>query len=339
MDITECIFELSAAGGVTGLNGAVDAAATELSRYGEVLRDPFGGLRVTISGRSAHHILLDAHIDEIGLIVTAVEEGGFVRFGKCGGVDVRVLGAADVTIWGRQPVPGVVCCRVPHLTKPGDKLPDIEDMAIDTGLTGDGLREMIQPGDRITFAMEPAKLLNGKITGKSLDNRSGCAVLIDTAARIIEGGKPACTVTICLSEQEEVGCRGAASAVYAVHPDEAIVVDVSFGDMEGTPAHQCGALSKGPMIGISPTLSGEVTDRLIQLAEQKGIPYQREVMGGRTSTNADAISVAGAGVRAGLVSIPLRYMHTPVEVIDGLDVSGTAALLAAYIDAGGIAHD
>lgn len=336
MQIKDWLMRLSPAPGVSGLTGALDAAQEILSAYAQTRRED-GSLTGFMKGRTDRTVLLDAHIDEIGMIVTSVEEGGFVRVAKVGGIDIRTLAAQPVTIWGRRPVEGIFASTPPHLRKEADEgAPDIAERVIDTGLSGEEARALISPGDRVTFLQEPATLLDGGFTGKSLDDRAGVAALLTAAHILSEKGEPPCNVVFLLSDQEELGCRGAKTAAFALRPDEAVAVDVSFGDSPGVPAHKTGRLGAGGMIGISPVLSAAVTRRLQTLARAEGIPCQPEVMGGETSTNADVIALTGAGVPCGLVSIPLRSMHTAAEVIRLSDVEAVGRLLAAYVAAGGL---
>ncbi|MCI8360155.1 MAG: M20/M25/M40 family metallo-hydrolase [Clostridiales bacterium] len=336
MKIKDWLMELSPTAGISGLTGALDTAQRELSRFAAVTREN-GSLIGRIKGESDYTILFDAHIDEIGMLVTAVEEGGFVRAAKAGGIDFRTLAAQPVTIWGKKPVPGLFASTPPHLQKDGEsEVSDISARLIDTGLSAAEAGALISPGDRITFRQEPAMLLGDAFTGKSLDNRAGVAALLETARLLSAQKKLPCGVTFLFSDQEELGCRGAETAAFALQPDEAVAVDVSFGDSPGLPAHKTGKLGGGGMIGISPTLSRAVTQRLTALAKEQDIPNQPEVMGGATSTNADVIALTGAGIPCGLLSIPLRSMHTTAEVIRLCDVDSAARLLTAYALSGGL---
>ena len=336
MEIKDWLMELSAAAGVSGLTGALDVAQRELSRFAQVRRED-GSLIGSMKGETDYTIMFDAHIDEIGMIVTTVEEGGFVRAAKAGGIDFRTLAAQPVTIWGKKPVHGLFASTPPHLQKDGaGDVPDISARLIDTGLSAAEAGALISPGDRITFRQEPAMLLDDYLTGKSLDNRAGVTCLLQIARLLSAEKTLPCNVVFLLSDQEELGCRGAETAAFAQRPDEAVAVDVSFGDSPSVPAHKTGKLGEGGMIGISPVLSAAITGRLTELAREQGIPHQPEVMGGETSTNADVIALTGAGIPCGLLSIPLRSMHTTAEVIRLCDVDSAARLLAAYALAGGM---
>ena len=171
------------------------------------------------------------------------------------------------------------------------------------------------------------------MTGKSLDNRAGCAVVIDAACRL--AGHPDLTLIVSLSSQEEIGCRGARPIAFAADPGEAIVVDVSFADGPDVPPRACGKMGGGPMIGVSPILNKPMTDRLIALAKALEIPHQLEVMGSHTGTNADLISLIKCGVPTALISVPERNMHTACEVIDPDDVRRCSELIVAYVEKGG----
>lgn len=284
---------------------------------------------------AARHILVDAHIDQISMVVTAVDESGFVHIAPCGGVDCRVLPGATVKIHGKEEITGIVCTTPPHLATMEKKdFEKTENLLIDTGLFGKEACELISVGDYVSFDVEPKKLLGNKVTAPALDNRAGVAALI-RCAQLLEGEQLDCQVTFLFSSQEEVHALGAKTAAFAIEPTEAISVDVSFAQQPNVAEEKSGKLSHGPMIGIAPSLSRNISNALIHLAEQHKIPHQLEVMSGSTGTTSDAITSTKGGIAGGLLSIPLRYMHTPVELIDVTDVENTAKLLALYILEGG----
>lgn len=318
-------------------NDVAQVVKKELAPYGEVTIDQNGNVIASIGNPFASkHILLDAHLDQIGLVVTHIDDEGFIKAASCGGMDQRVLIGSRVKLYGKQEIPGIVCCMPPHLTKGGeDQVPTVEQLAIDTGLPGDTVKNLIRPGDRILFASPLQKLLGQRVTSPALDNRAGVASLI-RCAQLLSGQVLSCHVSFLCSAQEETGGAGAKTASYALNPDEAIMVDVSFGEQPGVSPEKSAKLGEGTMIGIAPTLSKEVSDRLLSLAKETSIPYQLEVMGGSTGTNADEVSTARGGVPSGLLSIPLRNMHTQAELIDLRDIESTARLLAEYIIKGGV---
>ncbi len=330
MELKELLIKLADANGVTGLDGALDVAEKELSSIGKVSRDNMGGLAAEIKGKRDYTILLDAHIDEIGMMVTAIDDG-FIRVAKCGGIDVRTLVSQEVIIHGKENIFGVFCSIPPHLKNENNSLPDIDEMGIDIGLSKDETEKIISIGDRVSFRQKAVSLINDRITGKSLDNRAGCAAVIEAAKLLCADGEPPCNIIVSLSAQEELGLRGARTATYNYFPNEAIVVDVSFGAFQGIPSQKTGKLSKGPMICISPITDRFMTNNLIDICEKENIPYQREVCGSSTGTNADIISVTKSGVRTALVSVPLLNMHTAAETISMSDVENTAKLIADYV--------
>ena len=326
MELEFLIKELSEADGAGGLDGAIKVAEKYLTKFASVTRRNNGV--VGLIGEGERLLLLDAHIDEIGMVVTDVDDG-FLRVAPMGGIDPRILPATRVKIHGKETVSGVFCSVPPHLKRDESEVAPTDEQYIDT-LLGDKAKEVIPVGSRVTFDQTLKALNGGLVTGKSLDNRAGVAALI-RCAELLSAKKLNCRVAILLSDMEELGLRGARVDSFQLDPEEAVVVDVSFGNSPDIEEYKTGELGKGPMIGVSPVLSAEVTEKLQKLAEQKNIPCQTEVMGGTTSTNADVISVNRSGVKTGLVSIPLRNMHTPVEIIDVADVENTARLLAEYI--------
>ena len=181
--------------------------------------------------------------------------------------------------------------------------------------------------------------------GRPTARRAGLALCLLGACLLLGAGMAAllgvlellqdapldCGITVLFSNREEVNSAGAKTAGYRLHPDLVLAVDVSFANGPGIPKDKCGKLGGGPMIGVSPTLTPTVSQRLVELAEEKEIPYQTEVMGGSTGTNADSLSLVRGGRRSGLVSIPQRNMHTPAEIVDLRDMANTARLLAEYL--------
>lgn len=276
----------------------------------------------------APHVLLDAHIDQVGMVVTGVTEDGFLTVGNVGGIDRRLLPAQRVTVYGRRTIPGVICCRPPHLSTGEETVLKWDEVRIDTGFSAEELKKLVSPGDSVTFTGICARVGDGDgFAGPSLDDRSGVAAILYAMEQLAGEDLP-CKVTALFSSQEEVGERGARIGCYAADPDIALAVDVSFAG-DGTKG--TGIMGKGPMLGISPSLSREVFKALADTADGEGIPWQYEVMEGTTGTNADQFSVCREGVRACTVSIPLLYMHTPAERISLADVENTGRLIAAYL--------
>lgn len=326
LNTKEILKDLCEADFVGGVGSAVDTAENYLSKYCTVRREG-NNLIGEIKGKTDYTVLLDAHIDQIGMVVTLVKDG-FLKVQAAGGIDSRMLAGMRVTIYGKRCVPGVFCSTPPHLGK-SDTVLKIEDMYIDTGL-GEKANDIISVGDRVVFSPNFSELAGNKVTARSLDNRAGCAALIK-CAEILFGKELPCNAVFLFSDAEELGGMGAKTQSFEITPDVAVAVDVSFGNAPDIAPDKTGVLGKGAMIGISPILSNSVTNDLKAVANKNRIEYQTEVMGGKTSTNADKIVETKCGVPTGLVSIPLRNMHTPVEVIDVKDIDSVAEILAEFV--------
>lgn len=343
MELQSFLTEISSASCIAGIGGASEIVINAVKPFApDAYIDRLGSIVAPIvpAKEGCGHLLLDAHIDEIGFVVTSIDADGFLHVGKAGGPDLRILLGHEVTVFGRKTLFGVFCCRPPHLSSAEDykKAPEIDELAVDIGFTKEKAEELVAPGDFITLHREPHMLENGLFTGKALDNRAGVAAVL-RAIELLHGNLPQIGLTAVFSMSEEIGERGATAAAFTVAPTQAIVIDTSFAMTPDAPREKCGELCKGPMIGISPVLSSKVTEKLFALAKEQSIPYQTEVMGGTTGTNSDVVSVTRDGVRTGLLSVPLRYMHTANEIIALEDVENTARLTAAYIQtAGGIEH-
>ena len=329
--ILELLEKLCLADGTSGdEDAAAKIAADELKKYMSVSRDKLGNVIGRQEGEGTH-FLLDAHIDRIGLVVTAITDEGFVKVGSCGGIDTRTLDAAEVVIYGSKAVFGVVAAVPPHLTKSGEnKASDISDVLIDIGMDKETAEKYITPSDRVVAVSDFNKLLGSKVTCAALDDRAGVVSLI-LACDMLKGKGIRPNMTVVFSVCEETTGSGAKTSSFAANADESIAVDVSFAKQPGVSEEESGMLSKGPMIGFSSTLDFEMSKKLVSVAESRNIPYQKEIMGGKTGTNADSIAVSGFGTKMGLLSIPQRNMHTQAEIVDINDVIDTARLISEYI--------
>lgn len=330
MNTVELLKKLTSSVGVSGAeNNVVDLLCDILSPYGKVEVDSLNNVYCTFG--EGYHYLLDAHLDEIGFVVKSISDAGFIKVSNVGGIDRRMLLAAEVSVWGDKEYRGVISTLPPHLQKADDekKAPSIDDITIDIGLSKEEAQKHISLGDRVTFKRNFVQLLGNQISSSVLDDRSGvCAILL----AIEELKKLNCKVTVMFSSQEEVGTRGAKVGPYNRNIDEAIVVDVSFGYTPLCKKSDCGEIGKGPMIGVSPILDKSISSTLIDVAKNNNIPYQIEVMGGgHTGTNADVISISEYGIKTSLISIPEKYMHSPIEIVDITDVENTSKLIVSYI--------
>lgn len=333
MDIKKTLFALSDACAAGSVSEAADMAAEMLSDFAECERR--NGLTVIgrMKGKGDYTLMLDAHIDEVSMIVTNIDDEGFVTVDKCGGIDLRALPARPVLIHGRQKVHGVFCSTPPHLAAGEVEYSDISKLKIDTML-GAKAKELIALGDTVTFDAKAVSLMGDRVSGKAFDDRAGVVCLLELAERLKDKELPF-NVVFALSDAEELGMRGCKTASFYVDPDEAIAIDVSFGDGIDISPDECGKLSSGAMIGISPVLDSSVSSKLLRLAREREIAFQTEVMGGKTGTDSDVIALTRSGVKTGLISIPLRNMHTDCEVVDLNDILSVCDLLEAYILSGG----
>ena len=332
MDIKETIFKLCELDGASGDEASVCGYAEKLLRkYTDNVVNKNGGVTAYIGRHDGSRpvVVLDAHIDQIGFIVTSVENG-FAKAACLGGIDTRLLSAQRVTVHGRSDIHGVIVSIPPHLKGESAKVPDKSEIYIDIS----GRDSEVSAGDSVTFEVSPCELSDNVITAGALDDRCGMAAVL-YALEKLDINALEYDIAAVFSSQEEIGERGAAMCAYDVNADIVIAVDVSFAYSEGENKTKCGELGKGCMIGISPSLDRELSRKLISIAEKENIPYQKEIMSGTTGTNADKYTVAQGGAAGATLSIPIRYMHTPAEVCDLNDVVSTGKLIAEFLKEAG----
>lgn len=276
-------------------------------------------------------VMIATHMDAIGLMVTKVE-GEFLHFTQIGGIDPRVIAGIPVTVHGIEKLPGIVVIPPMH-TLPEAKRHGaigLHDLRVDTGLRAKEVGSKVRVGDLISFATEPTELDGGYLTGHSLDNRASVAVLTE-ALRILQSRTHHWDVWATATVQEEVGLIGAYTSAYALRPTLAIVIDVTFAQGPGAIPHEAWKLDKGPTLdwgaNTHPKLHGEIE----KLAKQLEIPYQNAYYERHSGTDAYATQVSAEGIPTMLMCVPLRYMHTPVEMIQYKDIERLARLLAELI--------
>lgn len=322
---------LCSLGGPSGFEGAVAERAAELlsplvdqvclGRLGEVV-----GVRRC--GRpNARRLLLDAHLDEIGFLVTGIEEG-YLRFQTIGGVDPRMLPAGEVTVLTRPPIPGVI--TAPEGGAGEERSLPVEELRIDIGMSQEEALCAVPVGTPVTYRGGCFPLGEGRLCGKALDDRSCFAVLLRTLELLRERELPV-DLYILGSVCEETNGAGAIVATYGIAPELCVAVDVTFGATPDSPEDKTFPLGAGPTIGVGPSMARWMSRRLAELARREGIPFQREVMSGSSGTNAWHMQISREGVATAVVSLPLRYMHSPIEVVDREDMEHTARLLAAFV--------
>lgn len=325
---------------VTGVAGAerpaAELAAHLLQPLAEAVSiDAFhnvtGVIRAPKPGQPT--VLLEAHLDEIGMIVTHIDEKGFLKVAPCGGMDRRLLLGQEVLVQTEPPLSGVVATIPPHLNDgKEDQIPKVEDIAIDLGFSKEEAKKRVAPGTLVILRSAFHTLLGERIASKALDDRIGVVAILQ-AVEWLQEVSLACGISVLFSTQEEVGQRGAKMAGYPLQADLILSLDVSFAQTPDSDSVSSFPLGGGVLIGKSPTLTRSVFERLEEVAKERGIAYHAEVMGGSTGTNADTLGVERGGTQIGLLSIPQRYMHTPVEVVDLQDVRATATLICAYLQA------
>ncbi|MFU8771024.1 MAG: M42 family peptidase [Anaerolineales bacterium] len=276
-------------------------------------------------------ILLAAHMDAIGLMVTGLVDG-FLRVTQIGGLDPRVLPGQLVTVHGRQDLPGIIVIP-PASLLPADAQSgpvDLKYMLVDTGVPHGRLVNLVRVGDLISFSQEPMELKDDTLGGHSLDNRASIAALTQCLQEL-QGRLHFWDTWIVATAQEEETMGGALTSAFQLRPDLAVAVDVTYGKGPGTPDHKGFALGKGPVLGWGPNIHSGLHLAFKQLADQQEIPYNIEPMPRHSGTDAYALQVAAEGIPTMVVSIPLRYMHTPVEVVSVKDIQRTGHLLAEFI--------
>ncbi len=333
----ELIKRLSTAIGVTGYAGPNNIQTVVAAEFAPLVnrvdRDRMGsvvGLKTgTQPGPARRKIMLAAHLDELGAVVTKIDHS-FMRFSRIGGLDNRVLMGQEVMVHGRRDLPGVIGSIPPHFLPAGHDNSTInpQELLVDVGLPPAEVAKQVQVGDLISFCRQPAELQNGLITGKAMDNRSSIAALL-VCLQMLQSLQHQWDVYAVATATEEWGAKfvGATTQAYAIRPDVAIVVDVTFADVDEIDV----SLNKGPVLALGPGNHPVMRQKLVKTCQTLELAYQSEIMPSGAGTDAHAIEVSREGVPTVLVSVPSRYMHSPVEVVCVKDVERTGRLLAHFI--------
>ncbi len=336
MDIKAFLIELINTSGLSGyeesIREQIEKTWTSLSDETHISR--LGSLHVLRRGdlpEPRPSVLLAAHMDAIGLMVNGIIDG-FLRVSEIGGLDPRVLPGQFVTVHGRSDLPGLIVQPPSHLlptSKRSGAVP-LEFLLVDVGLNPEEVNRLVRIGDLISFALPPKELGEDLLIGHSLDNRASIAAL-----------------TLCLEElqqrslkwdlwavatvQEEETLGGALTSAFQIRPTIAIAIDVTFASSPGSPDHKTFPLGKGVTLGYGPNIHPKLYHVFKDLADQREIPYKMEAMPRHSGTDAMALQVAAEGIPTMVVSIPLRYMHTPVEMVSLKDIRRTSRLLAEFV--------
>jgi len=339
--VPDVLRKLITAAGPSGYEQAPAAVFREAcTGFGaEVTFDSVGSTVARVAGTSADGPLIAVigHVDEIGLIVHHVDDEGFLYFTGVGGWDPMILVGQRIELSTRGGVvSGVVGKKPIHLLRDEErkKVPELRDLHLDIGaVDGDEARQAVRIGDVGVIAGEPVELPNGRVVSRSMDNRLGCYVAYEAARLVAEaGGAPGDVAAVAVA-QEEITFGGATTTAYSLQPDVAIVVDVTFAtDAPGTNEKELGShkLGSGPVLTRGSTLDPTVFERLHDAGEAEGIPFTVSASARATGTDADAVHVSRGGVPTAVVSVPLRYMHSAVEMVQLDDVDACARLIAAF---------
>jgi putative aminopeptidase FrvX len=315
-----------------GPSGHESAAAKvwreEAGKFAEVRGDRMGNSLATLNAGGSPKVMLSGHIDEIGLMITHIDDQGLLRFTGVGGWDPQVLVGQRVRIQtGDGEVPGVIGKKAIHVMEAEErkKVSEIKRLWIDIGA---------KVGDVGVLDQDLLELPNGRIASRSLDNRMGAFVVLEALRLLSEEDEIAAQVVAVASVQEEIGLYGARGAAFGLDPDAAIAVDVTHAtDTPGVSKNENGdhSLGSGPVIARASVLSPIITEGLIAAAEVDGIAYTLEADSRSTGTDADAIHFSRAGIATGLVACPNRYMHSPSEMVELGDLENCARLISAYV--------
>jgi putative aminopeptidase FrvX len=328
--------KLLRAPGPSGYEAPAAAVWREEASFASLSADGIGSSVARI-GEAAPLLAVIGHIDEIGLVIRHIDEKGILWFAAIGGWDPQILVGQRVEVQGPEgPVLGVVGRKPLHLldAEQRKKVVEMKSLHIDIGAADRAEAEAkVSVGDPVVISTEPLNLLEDRIVSRAMDNRLGAYVALEALRRINDDGELEAGVAAIAAVQEEIGLFGARTSAFAVEPDLAVVVDVTHAtDAPGIDEKELGshALGSGPVIYRGATLSPKVFELLAETAEEAGIEHTVGATGNSTSTDADAVQFARSGIPTGLVSIPLRYMHSPVEMVDLADVEATVQLIAAF---------
>ena len=341
MPLSDGLRSLLTAAGPSGYERAPAAAFAALGRKftDDVVTDVMGSVAARVPGTQpgSPFLAIVGHIDEIGLIVTHIDDDGFISFTGVGGWDPMILVGQRVELLTREgTVLGVVGKKPIHLLRDEErkKVPEIRDLHLDIGAPdGDAAKAAVRIGDVAVIAGEPVEVLGDRVISRSMDNRLGSYIALEAARLVAEGGGAPGDVAALGVVQEEITFGGARTSAFALEPDVAIAVDVTHAtDAPGIDVKQEGKheFGGGAVIERGSTLHPMVFEMLHDAAEREGIPFTVSASARGTGTDADAIHFSRAGVPTGLVSIGLRYMHSPVEMVQLSDIDACARLIAAF---------
>lgn len=336
-EITPFLKQLLSLPGLSAYEAPVREAIAEVWKplVDELITSRVGSLQGLRRGNGSEprpSILLSAHMDAIGLMATSIREGGFLRFTQIGGVDARILPGQLVTVHARRDLPGVVVMPPERLLPDGhgDKPVDKPYLFVDTGLSVEEVKQTVRVGDLISFASSPNELPGDVIIGHSLDNRASIAA-VTICLQELQHMTHTWDVWALASVQEEETLLGALTSPFEIRPDLAVAIDVTFAKGPGVTDYRGRALNSGVIIGMGANIHPAVQKSFTDLAEKLDIPHEMDLMPKMSGTDAMGLQIVAEGIPCAVLSIPLRYMHTPVEEVCLKDIQRTGHLLAEYI--------
>ena len=295
----------------------------------EIHETPLGNLLAVRRGQSSDHsILFAAHLDEVGAWVTRINEKGFLGI-HCRSVDPRVWPGQQVVVHGTRPLPGIIGLKPVHVMAREElerPLP-MEELWVDVGLPREAVEACVPIGSTVTFTAGVKTLLGDRFAGKTMDDRL-CAVALVQALELLQGRTLPYDMVMAFTVQEEVTGNGAWTTGYTARPDVGIAVDVTHGDTDGVPDYKTIPLGGGPGLTVGPIINDHVLDLLRRSAKAIEVPFHEEPSMAYSGTDADELQLSGQGIATGVLSIPLRYMHSPVETADQTDVDRATRLIA-----------
>ena len=334
LDIFDFMKRASRLTGVPGYEGEIgDYFANLMSEYADEVKRDARGNTIARLGKGGPRVMLCAHHDEVGMVVTAIEDDGCLRIHRNGGVDPRILPGMEVSVLAKDgPVYGVIGAKPPHLLNEADRnsTAKFEDLYVDIGYCAETARRKVRVGDMVVMLAKPIKLADGCMACKTLDDRASVASMLIAMEMLKRMNVPAEAYFVA-SSQEETGGKGAVTSAYSVDPDFAIVVDVTHAEGPGTGKWEAFPIEKMTIVS-GPNLHPMLTKMAEKCADKWRIPYTREICSGLTGTDAAEIQVSRGGVPTILLSIPLRYMHTTVETGKTDVVYDVGRLMALFID-------
>lgn len=332
---TQLIKQLSDMSGVSGYENNVGEFVKSLfSKYcDEVTGDNMGNV-IAIKKSKAQNpykLMIEAHMDEIGLMVTNIDDNGFLSFTTVGGIDARILLANEVTVHGKKDLFGIIGAKPPHVLTADErtKTVPVDKLYIDIGYDKKSAMELVSPGDVVTFKNKFLELKNGIVSTKSQDDRTSVAILYSVMKKLCNVDCPY-DLYFVASVQEEVGLRGAKTAAYGINPDMAIVIDVCHASTPDSGSDGVYDFGSGAIITKGPNINPNLLKRVLTALDNNGIGYEIDIEGGDTGTDAWAVQVSRCSIPTVLFSVPLRYMHTPVETVSTEDLSVIVNSICAF---------